>query len=185
MGRREGFLLVVDGLFLAAEPGGQQSFRPAGPEIGERCHEPGRNRLRQADVTRRRLPDQRHADRDGDFPEELLAEELAIAEFHLTGMPHQSAGKGADQRGHGTAKERVDHVDEPTVIHGRASSKRRHPGGQFLDGLDQKAGDIAVSDRELTCLAHPHHFGQDRLDLLGDDADLAAAIHGEAHAAQA
>ena len=50
---------------------------------------------------------------------------------------------------------------DPSLTEQFAALERRHPGGQFLDGLDQEAGDIAVSDGELTCLVVPHHFGQD------------------------
>ena len=47
-----------------------------------------------------------------------------LEEAYKTGQlkGHQPAGKGADQRGHCASEDRVDHIDEPTVIHGRASS---------------------------------------------------------------
>ena len=41
---------------------------------------------------------------------------------------------------------------------------------------------IPIGDGELTRLVVADYFGQHGLELLIDDADLAVAIHGEAHA---
>lgn len=108
--------------FFATEPGGKQRLGPSGPKIGERRHKPCRDGLRETDIVGRRLADERHANSDRNFPKKFFAKETAVAQFHLTGMPHEAAREGPDQRRDSTAEDRIDRIDKSTIVHARSSS---------------------------------------------------------------